>query len=98
MQSFKKFNPQGESCIVLPYETPKISETGIVYSHDNNTSNAKVRGTVLEASEKSVYKDKVGSIVLFRRYSTDEYKWIDEKGEQIVYQVDDCDIRCLPEL
>ena len=94
---FKKFNPQGKSCIILPYEAPKESEGGIVYAHDNNTSNAKVRGTILEASPESLYKDKVGSTVFFRRYSIDEYKWISKTGEQVVIQVDDDDIRCLPE-
>ena len=94
---FKKFNPQGKSCIIKPYETPKTSSTGFEFVHDSNTTNAKVRGTILETSAESKFKDMIGRTAMFRRYSTDEYKWVDGKGEQVVYQVDDEDIRCLPE-
>lgn len=95
---FKKFNPQGSSCIIEPYKAPTTAGDGkLVFSHDSNTTFAKVRGTIKEASVNSMFAGCVGRIVFFRRYSTDEYKWHGDNGEEVVYQVDDEDIRCLPE-
>lgn len=93
---FQKINPVGKRVVVEVYESAGQSNSGILLAHNSNTAAGKVLGTIVEAGDESRFRDKVGSLVFFRRYSIDELKYIDKNGEKTVNLVDDDEVLALP--
>ena len=94
---YKKLNPVGKRVVVKPIEAAEVSAGGIAMTHNSNAASGKVRGTIVEASPDSDYKDRIGQQVLWRRYAMDELKYINDQGEQVVYLLDDSELLCFPE-
>lgn len=82
--------PVGDRYLIETYKAADESSTGLSMENQNNTANAPVIGTVLKAGDKGTFK--VGEMVLFRRYSIDELKFINADGEQIVHIVEGSEI------
>jgi co-chaperonin GroES (HSP10) len=80
----------GERVLVDVYKAAEETSSGLVMDNSSNTSAAPVLGTVLNAGDKSQFKK--GDVIFFRRYSTDELKFITEEGEQVLVVVEDVDI------
>ena len=95
--SYKKLNPVGARVVIKPIEAAEVSAGGIAMTHNSNAASGKVKGTIIEVSSDSKYKDMLGRKVMWRRYAMDELKYIDENGEQTVYLVDDSELLCFPE-
>ena len=85
--------PIGKRCLIAPYIAANQTASGIIMENSSNTSNAPVRGTVIEAGNTSQFTKS--DEVYFRRYSVESLKTITEKGEQEVMVIDDEDILLL---
>jgi len=84
---------QGKYLLIEPYKAAEKSESGLIMDNSSNTSAAPVRGTVITAGSETKYK--AGDDLFFRRYSTDELKFITEKGEQMLTIVEEQDVLLL---
>ncbi len=84
-------------CVVEPYKAANVSTSGIVVAVDNNTTGGRVRGILLEKASDVVGLE-VGDTVLFRRYSSDELKYLGANGETTVVLVHDDEILAAPTL
>lgn len=91
----EKINPLGERCLIKPYEAATQTKSGVVRENSSNTSSAKTAGTVIRKGDKSRFS--VGDMVLFRRYSVDDLKYITPEGEQTATLVDDENVLALVE-
>lgn len=86
----EKIKPVGARCLVEVYKPAEKSASGILLDNSSNSSAAPVRGTVVDSGSDSKFKK--GDVIFYRRYSVDELKVITEKGEEVIYFVDDQDI------
>lgn len=84
-----EITPCKKNTLVQPYKAEKQSSAGLVWE-TTNANIAPVSGTVIKASHDSLYR--VGQVILFRRFSVDELKFITKTGENVVYLVEDQDV------
>lgn len=88
--------PIGARVAIEPVQGDKETATGIVLSDSNNVS-LPVRGRIITAGSTSVFADRIGKIIFFRRYSVDELKLNEEGEEKKFYFCDDQDVIAIEE-
>lgn len=85
-----KIIPVGRVCQIEPHKASETTSSGLVLEYNNNTASAAVLGKVVKAGNESKYKE--GDIILYRRYSQDEMKFILPEGEKSIFFVEDDEV------
>ena len=85
--------PIGARVLIQPFQSADKTESGLIMENNSNTSAAPVKGSVIEAGDKSQFKK--GDLLWFRRYAVDTLKVVTPEGEKEVNLVDDEDCLCL---
>lgn len=86
MLDINKIVPQGDRCLVQPYEAAKQTASGLQLAEAENTP-TPVMGVIRRAGVKSAYKN--GTHILFRRYGIDELKLQQGAEDVFVYVISD---------
>lgn len=82
--------PTGDRYLIEIHKAAAKSSSGLLIENNSNVSAAPVLGTVLKAGDTGKFRE--GQLVMFRRYSVDELKFITEEGEQTVHIVEGSEI------
>lgn len=82
--------PVGARSLVRPHQAAHQTESGLIMDNTSNTAAAPIRGTIIAVGDTSTFK--VGDLIMWRRYSVDDLKFITEKGEEVVSLVSDEDV------
>jgi len=88
--------PIGARVAIEPIQGDKETESGLLLSDSNNIA-LPVKGKIIAAGEFSNFKQNIGDIIFFRRYSVDELKLNEGGEEKKFYFCDDVDIIAVEE-